>query len=308
MKHLFTPGPASIHQDCLNIAPCFGRGDAQYQQIEAETVQMIQTHCQQSVVVPLQGSATLGLEIALRNLVQGHVLVILTGYYSQRLCLIANQCNNISTVTTCTVDQIPNGNFDWVIACPVETAAGFLTPIAVFREIANTTHAKLFLDATASVGLESGHDLADAMAFSSCKGLFGLTGAAFVAYTDIEPVGVDSYYLDLNTHINRGVTGPYHAMQSLHNVLQKHHELLHSVKINKQSALEKFSDYLLFDKNQQPLLSTAITAKITTASSDVVLYQPRDSGDAQSVICHLGELHLGLTASAHILNNLILHM
>ena len=32
---------------------------------------------------------------------------------------------------------------------------------------------KLMLDATASVGLEDNHDLADVIGFSSCKGLFG---------------------------------------------------------------------------------------------------------------------------------------
>ena len=33
------------------------------------------------------------------------------------------------------------------------------------------------LDATGSIGLERYHELADVISFSSCKGLFGLTGA-----------------------------------------------------------------------------------------------------------------------------------
>ena len=37
------------------------------------------------------------------------------------------------------------------------------------------------LDATASIGLEANHELSDVMAYSSCKGLFGLTGASFVS-------------------------------------------------------------------------------------------------------------------------------
>jgi galactokinase len=37
----------------------------------------------------------------------------------------------------------------------------------------------LYVDATGSIGLEDNHQLADVMAFSSCKGLFGLTGAGF---------------------------------------------------------------------------------------------------------------------------------
>ena len=35
--------------------------------------------------------------------------------------------------------------------------------------------AQNYFDATASIGLEENHDLADLLAFSSCKGLFGLT-------------------------------------------------------------------------------------------------------------------------------------
>ena len=36
------------------------------------------------------------------------------------------------------------------------------------------------LDATASIGLEDEHELADLIAYSSCKGLFGLTGAVLL--------------------------------------------------------------------------------------------------------------------------------
>ena len=42
--------------------------------------------------------------------------------------------------------------------------------------------AKLLLDATGSIGLEPDHNLADTIAFSSCKGLFGLTGASFICF------------------------------------------------------------------------------------------------------------------------------
>jgi len=303
MKHMFTPGPASLHRDCLAIEPCFGRGDPGYSIMEKQTMDMIRSHCGQENIVALQGSATLALEIAIRNLLQGHVCVIETGYYSRRLFAIAKHCANLSTVESCPIDQIPDGKFDWIVACPVETAAGSLTPISHFREIADCVGARLFLDATASVGLETGHSLADAMAFSSCKGLFGLAGAAFVAYNNVDAIiGSDSYYLDLHTHINRGVTGPYHVLQSLHSVLQKHDQLLHSVKINKQATLQRFQSCLVFDSDRQPLISTALSVELVPLNADVVLYQPRDPGLAKSVICHLGELHLGLQAQGHILD------
>ncbi len=52
----------------------------------------------------------------------------------------------------------------------------------MIKNKANKCGAKLYVDATGSIGLEERHELADVMAFSSCKGLLGLTGACFVAY------------------------------------------------------------------------------------------------------------------------------
>ena len=46
-----------------------------------------------------------------------------------------------------------------------------------FQEI-KSHKANLFLDTTGSIGLEEGHELADLVAFSSCKGLLGLTGGS----------------------------------------------------------------------------------------------------------------------------------
>ena len=50
------------------------------------------------------------------------------------------------------------------------------------------------LDATASIGLEPDHNLADVIGFSSCKGLFGPL-AAFIAYKCENKVSVNSFYL-----------------------------------------------------------------------------------------------------------------
>lgn len=303
MKHMFTPGPASIHPDSLKIQPCFGRGDEAYLDIEAQVIELIKGLCKQEHVVPLQGSATLALEIAARNFLHGRVLVVDTGYYSRRLYTIAQSCSAITHLDVSTLNTSQKNNYDWIVGCPVETGLGYYTPIHYFKDI--DPSAKLFVDATGSIGLEQGHEHADVMAFSGCKGLFGLTGAAFVAYSEAEPRGNSSYYLDLNTHINRGVTGPYHAIQSLLPVLQNHNSLFESVKINKHCAVELFSEYLIFPATKQPYLSTALSCEITAANSNVVLYQPREIGNATSVICHLGELYLGADARGNILNQLI---
>ena len=48
--------------------------------------------------------------------------------------------------------------------------------------------------------------MADVIAYSSCKGLCGLTGASFIAYNDLKLNEVESFYLNIDTHLNKSVT------------------------------------------------------------------------------------------------------
>ena len=52
-----------------------------------------------------------------------------------------------------------NKNFDWIIACPVETSTGFKIPIEDLYKFKKKFKSKLALDATASIGLEKNHYL-----------------------------------------------------------------------------------------------------------------------------------------------------
>ena len=79
---------------------------------------------------------------------------------------------------------------------------------------------KLALDATASIGLEKNHHLSDVSAFSSCKGLFGLTGASFIVFNEKPQNEIDSFYLNLFNHLNKKMTGPYHTIYSLNKILK----------------------------------------------------------------------------------------
>jgi len=302
-KVFFTPGPADIPDAALNILPCFGRADADYQQIKKYVLDQISVMVGvDKTVVSMTGSASLAIEVAIKNLIKGKILVINTGYYSQRVYDICSQ-------STTDVDflELENlnfrGTYDWVLACPVETASGKLTTIEKLKSIADLHQAKLMLDATGSIGLEKDHDLADVLAFSSCKGLFGLAGAAFVAFNadlTIFPA-TQSFYLNLMTHIDQKNTGPYHTIYSLYNVLKNHDTFKNTVIVNKRKALEKFTDYLLYPLDQQPLLCTALSKKIVPLADNLVLYTPRDR-TAESVICHLGELNLGPLAQGEILD------
>lgn len=307
-KVLFTAGPASLlDENLLGLRPCFGRGDTDYQQVETAVLSALKTMTGHAHIARLQGSASLALEIASLNFLYGKVLVIDSGYYAQRLVSFAQMAQRnageVSLVTVCDWQQLANvgGHFDWVVACYTETSAGLLLPIADLRALADRVGAQLMLDATASIGLEADHHLADVIAYSSCKGLFGLTGAAFVAFHQPPKHAVDSFYLNLTTHLERGMTGPYHAVASLYEVLPKHDDLREAVFINKAQMLKKIAGYATHPLQYQPVLCTWVDAKVTSQATQAVLYAPRGI-QRGSVVCHLGEAHLGSQAQGEILD------
>ena len=59
------------------------------------------------------------------------------------------------------------------------------------------------LDATGSIGLEAGHNYADLATFSSCKGLFGLTGGAFVAFNSFPNNMINQFNMNIHNHLNK---------------------------------------------------------------------------------------------------------
>ena len=145
-----------------------------------------------------------------------------TGYYSDRLVQLAKSSAKLNKAIH-TVDLLEwkelddaKEKYDWVWACPTETSVGLKLPIPVLAEFAKRCGARLMLDATASIGLEGDQYLVDVISYSSCKGLFGLTGACFVAFNDHPTQKVDSFYLDINSHLEKKMTGPYHAIASLY--------------------------------------------------------------------------------------------
>ena len=67
-KPLFTPGPASLCGENLSgIKPFFGRGDCEYDEIEARVLERIKVIAGQQRIIRFQGSASLGLEIIASN-------------------------------------------------------------------------------------------------------------------------------------------------------------------------------------------------------------------------------------------------
>lgn len=302
-KIMFTPGPGALHKDNLFLSNCFGREDSDYQSVFAEVMSNLLKITGQNEIITAQGSATLAIEIAIRNFINGRVLVINTGFYSDRLRDICSKSPYITEIASCNWNEIERleANFDWIVCCYTETSTALRLDANEIYALKKRTRAKLLFDATGSIGLESGHEIADVVAFSSCKGLFGLTGACFVAYRTSTENAVEEFYLNLTNHKLRYVTGPYHTIQSLHITLRNHDDLLYSVKINKKRFLEKFSNHITVPERYQPLLCTGINKKLSSRDSKVILYKPRLDVSG-SVVCHLGELHLGTRAKGDIIN------
>ena len=309
-KKLFTAGPAALlEENITGLRPCFGRGDKDYLDVEKVVLENLLKISGHKHIARLQGSASLALEIASFNYLSGKILIIKTGYYSERLKLIAENISkltqNISQIDEVEWNSLDNirGNYDWLVACVTETSAGILLPIKDSANLAKKINARLMLDATASIGLENNHDYADVIAYSSCKGLFGLTGGSFIAFNEKPTIDVDSFYLNLNTHMNKGVTGPYHTIASLYEVLPNHEKFAFAVKKNKQVFLEKFNNYLSQPKENQPQLCTHLNSIIISDNSDAILYTPRNNLGG-SVVCHLGEVNLATSSKGKIIDNL----
>jgi len=311
-KIIFTAGPASLlKENIAALRPCFGRGDKEYLDKEKFVLKKILNISGQNKIVRMQGSASLALEIMSLNFLFGKVLIIKTGYYSDRLIFLTNtakknlkKIKKIDTINWTNLDDISK-KYDWILACSTETSCGLKLPIEDLYKAKLKSKSKLMLDATGSIGLERNHELADVMAFSSCKGLFGLTGASFICYKKNPKNDVDSFYLKLENHLNKKMTGPYHTIYSLYEVLKKHSDFRLSVEINKNRFLKKMKNELTVPIKYQPLLCTHVKSIIKAKNNKVILYEPRNDIGG-SVVCHIGEVHLGKNAKGKILDNLYL--
>jgi len=309
-KKLFTPGPASLLiENIQGLEPCFGRGDPNYTKIENFVLNKIKKIAGHNRIVRLQGSASLALEIAINNFLYGKVLVIDTGVYSSRLFKMSlnskklfSYIKNIKIINWRKLSQVTE-KFDWIISCVTETSTGVKLPILDLWKLKKKCNSKLLLDSTASIGLESYNELSDVSAFSSCKGLFGLTGASFITYNNHAKNFINSFYLSLDNHINKLMTGPYHIIQSLYYVMKNYSDFKYAVIENKKAFLKKYKDLSPYPSQNQPNLCTYITKKVTPTNNKVVLYQPRSKLNG-TIICHLGEVHLKRDAKSKILNNL----
>ncbi len=309
-KILFTPGPAALLADNIKgLEPCFGRGDKIYLNLENNVLDKLKKMTKHKNITRMQGSASLALEIMILNFISGNVLIINSGYYSDRLFEIAKQAKrkygfikNISYIKWKDIGSIKK-KFTWLLSCVTETSTGFLIPIKDLNKIKKKVKANLALDATASIGLENDHNFADVLAYSSCKGLFGLTGGSFIAFNKFPKNKIDSFYLNHESHFLKKMTGPYHAICSLFYVLKNYKNYKRAVLKNKNKFLKLYKKSIIYKKRNQPMLCTLTNNRIVPKNNknNVILYQPR-SNIRGSIVCHLGEVHLKKNANGKIFN------
>jgi len=99
------------------------------------------------------------------------------------------------------------------------------------------------------------------------------------------------------------MTGPYHSIQSLNHILDKHKNFLHSVKVNKKKFMNTFQKKLIYSDKNQPLICTYVNCKLGAKDKRVIFYKPRTNLSG-SVVCHLGEVHLAKKARGKILEKI----
>lgn len=294
-KKIFTPSPSFPIENLLGLSSNFSRGDKDFEKQYKKVINSLKKISGQPEMVAIQGPASLAIEIGLLNFVRGSVLVVNTGYYSDRIFSILkmskNNSNFIRNVVYVKYDQIQNikQKFDWICGCYTETSKGFKSNIKFLKKIANKNNSKLFIDATASIGIEDNHNLADVVSFSSCKSLFGFTGACFVGYKKKPNNKVNSFMLNIHNHINKKMTGPNSTIQSLEFVLDNYSKFKKSVQVNKKYIMKKFKNYLIYPEENQPNICTYIKLKVKK-NKNLILYQPRIKNNG-SLIFHLGSGH-----------------
>jgi len=296
-KRMFTPGPAALLNENLEgLRPCFGRGDVDYEKVEAKVLTWLKSLSGQPNIVRFQGSGALAVEIAIRNFVAGRALVVDTGFYSTRMVSILRTMRDAGhevEVSIVSLDELHtlNESYDWILCSYVETSIALKVPLNWLTAAQNATGARILLDATASIGLEHGHECADVVTFSSCKGLFGLTGAAFIAFKEKWKNEEPSFYLNLETHFEQRVTGPYHSICSLLKVSETYDKFQRRVIKSKSTFMSLLDKNDTLDDKFQPLLCTYFSGRVFENKKNAVFYSPRINIKG-SIICHIGFIDL----------------
>ena len=107
--------------------------------------------------------------------------------------------------------------------------------------------------------------------------------------------------MNLKNHIDKKMTGPYHAICSLFETIKVHGQYKYAVIKNKEKFLNKFNSFIKVPNENQPLICTYTTCRIMAKSDKAILYKPRNLNKG-SIVCHLGEIHLRQSAQGDLVD------
>jgi 2-aminoethylphosphonate-pyruvate transaminase len=313
----FTPGPPALTiQSLSEVKQAFGRGDEVFDSEREMVTRFIEEISGQPNIIAAQGSGSLAIEIMISNFLFGKVLILKSGFYSNRLRDISTPYLSNGEIQSISILDVPVGkplseievssSFDWVLSVVSETGTGTMIGVSALRGFADRVGAQLALDAVASIGLEPGHELADVVAFSSCKGLFGVTGGCFVASKRDPHHLADSFYLSYDTHRHGKVTGPYNQIQSLLGVSTIHSELVQKVRGIRDAVVQSNLKSLSFPLQCQAVISTSLSRALSVGKigDGAVWYQPREQTKGATTISHLGTLKMSMDDALDVYRDL----
>lgn len=309
----FCPGPGAYLNDWdKNQVEFFGRNDKHYQKIKKVTLNWIKKISGQDEIVPIAGSGTTAAIVSINSFLSGKVLVINTGYYAKRWINYIKNSKQKIQIDTITYDDFINTKntkkYNWILFVYVETANCRKYDIEKVSKISKKTNSKLMIDATASIGLENKHSLADVIFFSSCKGLLGPTGLGFIGYKKkIKYIHSKDFWFNLDTHRESKYTLGYNCIASLYTISFKHNlykkKILLAHKILNKITLNKF----MIPKIGVPL-KFRLNKKIKK-KNNLIFYQPREN-PGYDVIFFLGIVKYSIkniekVLKKNIINNII---
>ena len=116
-----------------------------------------------------------------------------------------------------------NKKVDWILFVYVETGLCKKFDIRQVFNLKKKLNSKLLVDAVASIGLENEHNLADVVFFSSCKGLFGITGLGFIGYNkNLKMNESKSFIVNYVSHKKELYTLGYNCLATLYLISKRH--------------------------------------------------------------------------------------
>ncbi len=310
----FCPGPGAYLNEWFTYqSEFFGRGDNYYQKIKKQTLSWIKKKSGQDKIIPIAGSGTTAAVVSINSFLTKNVLVINTGYYSKRWINYIKNSNLKIKLDVIKYDDFITTKikkkYNWILFVYVETANCTKYDIVKVNNVSRSINCKLMVDATASIGLENNHSLADVIFFSSCKGLLGPTGLGFIGYKNkIKYTKSNDFWFDLDTHSDSKYTLGYNCIASLYGVSKKHNifkkKILYAHKILKN---------VIKTNLVKPIIGTPLKFKLNNKikkNNNLIFYEPREN-PGYDVIFFLGLVKLSKKKinnflKAKIIKNLII--